>query len=259
MRTMIIIMAVLSAGVAGAQYSGIADFTPLVKKCSGLAEQVGLVDRPTRYVVVGLDITAGREGELQKDREGITRLVKGMKPGDILEVYLIHSRAQSEQEAVFRAALSENPGPANKQFNRARQAAEQSWEECWEKNVMSLATSDRKQQTDLFGFLLFVAEQKPEFMSHKEPVLVMLTDGQQVGDGCNMERRAPGTADLERAKDNDLVADLGNVRVVFAGMTATHQVSNAHWRKLRTFWKRYAAAAGVRSVALSSERRLDLF
>lgn len=87
---------------------------------------------------------------------------------------------------------------------------------------------------------------------------MILTDGQQVGDGFNMERRAPGKADLERAKENDLVADLNNVRVVFAGMTPTHRVSNAHWRKLKSFWKEYADEAGARSVSVSSERRLDL-
>ena len=212
-----------------------------------------------KYIVIGLDITAGREGELTKDREAISRIINDARLGDRIEIYLIHSRAESEQESVFTAEMPTEPGPAGQSLKRAKMAVENEWASCWDERIVPLmADASRKQQTDLFGFMRYVTTQKPEFKSHKYANLILFTDGQQVGDGYNMEKSVPVNCDLDRIKTSGLLPDMKGIGIRFAGMTATHKVSNAHWRKLQDFWKEYAAKAGADSVVVTSDRNVQL-
>lgn len=255
MKTIACMIALTALGI-GAQKMGYVDFQELSDKAVPILEWAEIKDKDPRYIIVGLDITAGREGELEKDRAAIAELVKKTRSGDIIEVYLIHSRAESEQEAVFTAHIPENPGAAGQELVRAKQKADKEWSSCWDESVVSMMSSDKKQRTDLFGFMRFVTSQKPEFQGHKHPRLVLFTDGQQVGDGFNMEKRVPTTAQLSKLRDDELLPELNGVSVKFAGFTPTHKVSNAHWRKLQNFWKEYLKEAGAESVAISSERKL---
>lgn len=253
--SILILAAVLAVG---AQQMGYVDFQPAIEKGRDFLQGAGFLEKEPRSVVVGLDITAGREGDLAKDREAIGKLVHSLRPGEKLDLYLIHSRAESEQEAVFTAELPEEAGAGGQRLARAKKAAETAWAECWDKKVMPLLSSNKTQRTELIGFMRFLSSQKPEFLEHKNPELVLLTDGQEVnGEGFNFEKRAPRTSDIERLRDNDLLPDLSGVRVVIAGMTPTHGISNVHSRKLHAFYKEFAKECGAKSVSITSERRAE--
>lgn len=256
MRTLAI-LSILTAAAIGLHYGGIVNFDPAVDRVVQIAEKVDLIEKEPRNEIIGLDITAGREAELDKDREAIGKRVEGLRAGDQMTVYLIHSRAESDQEAIFSITMPENSGPAGRVLVRGKKAAEQAWNDCWEKSVTPLIKSDKAQRTDLFGFMRFVATQKPDFMSHHNAALILFTDGQQVGDGFNMERKAPSKADLERALGKELIPDLEGIRLYFVGVTPTHKIDNAHWRKLQTFWKEYGKEANAKSVSVSSERSIN--
>lgn len=257
MRT-IWIMTALTATVIGLSYAGVINMDPVVSRAVDIAQRIELLDREPRTIIVGLDITAGREGELEKDRRAIGEIIHRAGQGDRISVYLIHSRAESEQEAVFSAALPDSPGPSGQVLARAKKEADARWESCWEKRVLSLTSSDKTQRTDLFGFMRFVAAQRPEFADRGNAYLVLFTDGQQVGDGFNMEKKAPGRADLEKAERLELIPELDGVRVQFAGVTPTHRIDNEHWRRIQTFWKEYGSLSGAKSVSVTSERNIRM-
>jgi hypothetical protein len=247
-------LTVVIALTAGLHYGGIVNLTPIADQTVQILEQYEVVERGPIYTIIGLDVTAGRERELMKDRKAIGELIRIMRAGDHMVVYLIHSRAESEQEAVFSTKMPDNQGPMSQVLTRAKHSAESSWSSCWDKNVISVIHSDKKQQTDLFGFMRFVASQKPEFLEHKKAILLLFTDGQQVGDGFNFEKSGPTNADLERAEKMGLIPELPGVSLVFAGVTPTHRISNEHWRKIQSFWKDYGYQSRARSTKVSSER-----
>lgn len=252
MKTMTILM-IVSALAVGGQYYGVVDFRPLGDKVIAIAKEAELIEGQPRHTVIGLDITAGREQELAKDRQAIADFIGNARLGDRIEVFLIHSKSESDQEAVFIAELPTQAGAVGQELVRAKKRIENDWAECWDKKVVPLMTSDRKQRTDLFGFMRYVST-KNDFLAQEEPVLIMFTDGQQVGDGVNMEKRIPTGEQLTALQDEGLVPELENLTVNFMGVTPTHGVTNAHWRKLQTFWKEYGTTANVRSVKVTSDR-----
>jgi len=222
------------------------------------AEQAELVEKQPQTIIIGLDITAGREKELEKDRLAIDKLVANLKTGDQMSVYLIHSRAESEQEAAFSVKMSELAGPAGQTLVREKKVAQAEWEKCWRQSVLQLVHSDKAQRTDLFGFMRFVAAQKAGLLCSPHAVLILFTDGQQVGDGFNMERKAPSSDDLKIAARNDFIPDLQGARLIFTGVTPTHNIDNAHWRKIQSFWKEYGKKSLAGNVSVSSERTIVL-
>lgn len=237
---------------------GYVDFQSIADKAVPILQRAEILDKEPRYTIIGWDITAGRESELDKDRAAIAELVKNARLGDKLEVYLIHSRSESEQEAVFASEMPEDAGAAGQGLVRAKQRADKEWANCWNEKITHLLSSEKKQRTDLFGFMRFVTSQKPEFQEHKHPMLVLFTDGQQVGDGFNMERHAPTSAQLKQLIGSDLMPELNGVNISFAGFTPTHNVTNAHWRKLQNFWKEYAKEAGAESISITSDRKIRI-
>jgi hypothetical protein len=241
--------------LAGLHYTGVVDATPMVKTAQKIGEDFKLVERAPRYTLVGIDVTSGREQELEKDREAVAKLIEVMVTGDRVEVYLIHGQAESAQQRVFQAGMPEAEGPVGQALARERQKAIREWQECWESKVIAATRSTQSNRTDLFGFCRF-AGSKQGFRSHKAPSLVLLTDAQQVGDGLNMERKIPTEGDLERLKQQHMLPSLTGIRVVMAGVTPTHSISNAHWRGLRSFWEEYLKTSGAASVEFSSERNL---
>ena len=252
------VLSLMTALVVGLHYGGMVDFEPAASRIAQIAEKAELIERAPRHILVGLDITSGREREIDKDRQVIGEMVRDLRSGERMSVYLIHSRAESEQEAVFSVMMPEHEGPAGQVLLREKKAAEKHWIECWDRNVVPLTRSAKAQRTDLFGFMRFVSTQKSEFVRHPCPVLILFTDGQQVGDGYNMERRPPSQADMERAEKCDMVPNLRDVRLQFVGVTPTHGIDNGHWRKIQAFWKEYGRTAGVKSVSVSSERTISI-
>ncbi len=237
------------------------NLNPVAKGIIQLAEQIELVQRTPAHILIGLDITSGRERELMKDRTAVTALVNQLRSGDTLSIYLIHSRAESDQEEVFKAEMPQNSGPMGQELSRKQLKAQRDWECCWREKIMPLIHSDEarlKQQTDIFGFLRFVSSQKPEFRDSTRAYLILYTDGQHVGDGFNFERRAPTGREIDLAERNDLMPDLRNIRLFFAGVTPTHQISNEHWRRIQRFWKEYGRASGASSVSVLSERAVGI-
>jgi hypothetical protein len=241
--------------VAGLHYTGKIDATPALKSVQKLGEEFKLVERAPRYTIVGIDVTRGREEELTKDRDAVAKLVEGMVAGDRLECYLIDGHAESAQQRVFQAAMPEAEGPVGQVLAREKKKAVVQWQECWDAQVAGGAGSPQTNRTDLFGFLRF-ASAKEAFAAHKDPRLVLLTDAQQVGDGVNMERRVPTEDDLTRLEQEKLLPRLTGIRVVMAGVTPTHGISNAHWRGLRRFWSAFLKECGAASAEFSSERNL---
>ena len=65
-------------------------------------------------------------------------------------------------------------------------------------------------------------------------------------------------AELQKLKEKSLLPELNGVNIRFAGLTATHKVTNSHWRQLQTFWTEYAHEAGASKVAVTSDRRIRL-
>jgi hypothetical protein len=254
----------LAAGITTASVFGLhhaGALTPVLDKAEHIAVVAGVIQKSPCNIVVGLDITSGREGELVKDKKAIEKMIRNLGPGDKLSVYLIHSRAESEQEAIFNVDLPETIGPMGQVLQRAKAAADKEWSVCWQDKVMPLVRSDEaklKQRTDLFGFLRFIAHQKSEFLKEKKAWIVLFTDGQHVGDGFNMEKRAPQDRDLDKAEQSDFIPPLHNVRLAFVGMTPTHGISNEHWRKLQTFWKNYGNISGAKCTSVSSGRDLNV-
>lgn len=104
----------------------------------------------------------------------------------------------------------------------------------------------------------FVAAQKADLISSPNAVLILFTDGQQVGDGFNMEKKAPSSDDLKTAASNDFIPDLHGVRMIFTGVTPSHGIDNAHWRKIQSFWKEYGKKALALNISVSSERTIIL-
>jgi hypothetical protein len=86
--------------------------------------------------------------------------------------------------------------------------------------------------------------------------LILLTDGQQVGDGFNFEKTIPDERHLGKVKNAELMPDLGGVSVLLAGVTPTHNISNLHWRKLQSWWTKYLKESGAEVAAVTSERSL---
>jgi len=254
----IAIMIAMTALAIGGQQMGYVDLEGVADKVNPYLVEIGARDKDPRHMIIGLDITAGREGELEKDRVAIAEIIKSARQGDRIELFLIHSRAESEQDAVFLAELPENSGPAGQELVRAKVKAEKEWSTCWDEKITPLLNSDKKQRTDLFGFMRFATSQNDDFLKSKHPILVLFTDGQQVGDGFNMEKKVPSARQIKTLKDDELLPDLSGVKVRFAGFTPTHKVSNAHWRKLQSFWKDYAKDAGAESVGVTSDRRISI-
>lgn len=249
LNRVIIMSAVVGAIAAGLQATGAVDLKAVPK-------ELGLAGSGPRNIIVAVDITAGREEELPKDFEAVQTLVGKARPGDKIEVFLIHSRAESEQEAIFAVEMPDDEGPMGMAFARAQKSAEQSLKESWDKSVKAdLGDHDLVQRTDLFGFFRFVS-QRAEFRKSKKPILIILTDGQEVGDGFNFERTIPADHDLKRAKEAELMPDLSGVNVTIAGMTPTHNITNLHWRKLESWWKKYFDEAGAKVTAISSDRSI---
>jgi hypothetical protein len=149
---MIAITVVIGALAVGAHTAGIVDLKKIPK-------ELGLSAGEPRYIIVAADITAGREGELQKDFEAVQQLVENAHLGDKIEVFLIHSRAESSQEAIFKAEMPTDEGPMGAAFKRAQKKAKQSFADCWNKSIVAaLGDSRLVQQTDLFGFYRFVSQ-----------------------------------------------------------------------------------------------------
>ena len=241
----------ITALLLGMQLGGLVNLQQIPNDI-GLSEHI-----ETRYVIVGLDITLGREDELQKDFVAIQKLLKKINLGDKLEMFLIHSRSESEQEAICSIEMPNKPGPMGLELSRAKKGAEQAFSNCWDEKVKPLIGSNKYvQRTDLFGFLRFVS-QRAEFRKHENPILILLTDGQQVGDGLNFEKVIPNEADLTKVIDNNLLPNLSGIKVLIAGFTPTHNVSNAHWRKLQAWWREYLKTAGAEVVSIASERNLQ--
>ncbi len=217
-------------------------------------EGLGLLVTTERYIIVGIDITEGRENEVPKDFKAIQGLLTKTNPGDKIEVFLIHSRSESAQEALFVAEMPGDEGPMGVSLERAQKAAQRCLEDRWKKKIGTfLADKQFVQQTDLFDFFRFVS-QKKEFHRSKRPILMLFTDGQQVGDGFNFERKVPDRQDLTKVKGNDLMADLKGISVTLLGCTATHNISNYHWRKLQAWWGAYLKEAGAETISITSER-----
>jgi hypothetical protein len=249
---------ITTASVFGLHQTGL--LPPVLEKAEHIAVTAGIIQRPNN-IVIGLDITAGRERELVKDKKAIEKMICNLGSGDKLSVYLIHSRSESDQEEIFSAGLPDNIGPMGQVLQRAKTAAEKEWSACWQERVMPLVRSDEaklKQRTDLFGFLRFIANQKSEFIEEKKAWIILFTDGQHVGDGFNMEKRAPQDSDLDKAEQADFIPALNGVRLAFLGMTPTHSISNEHWRQIQKFWKAYGNASGAKYTSVSSERNLSI-
>ncbi len=254
-----LITGITTASAAGLHYAGMLN--PALDKVEHVAVLAGVIQKSPRNIVIGMDITAGREGELSKDKKAIDKLIKNLDAGDRISVYLIHSRAESEQEELFSLSLPESIGPMGQVLIRAKKTAEQEWDVCWQKKIMPLVDSDQaklKQRTDLFGFMRFISSQKAELLTHKKAFLIVFTDGQHVGDGFNFEKRQPSENDIEKAEKSDFIPDLHNIRLFFVGMTPTHRISNDHWRQIQKFWKAYGNISGAKRVNVSSERNINL-
>lgn len=240
----------ITALILGMHLSGLINLQQ-VSKDIGLSEHI-----ENKYVIIAVDITAGREKELQKDFEAIQKLLKKVHLADKVEIFLIHSRAESEQEAVCSIEMPYKPGPMGLELSRAKKAAEQIFSRCWEEKVQPLIGTDRfVQRTDLFGFFRFVS-QRAEFRKHNNSILVLLTDGQQVGDGFNFEKTPPNEGGLANARANNLLPDLSGIKVLIAGFTPTHNISNSHWRVLQSWWREYLKQAGAEIASISSERNI---
>jgi hypothetical protein len=178
-----------------------------------------------------------------------------MAPADRCEVYLIHGQAESSQECIFRAVMPDAPGPVGQSLERARQKAIADWQEYRKTSVFTVKNATQANSTDLFGFCRF-AGHKQGFKSHDHPYLILFTDAQQVGDGMNLEKKAPDDTDIETIRKKGLLPDLKDIRVVMAGVTPTHGITNAHWRTLQTFWENFLKATGASSIEFSSERNI---
>jgi len=249
LNKIIVTTAVIAALAAGLQASHVLDLRTVPK-------ELGLVGSEPRNIIVAADITAGREEELPKDFEAVRKLMDKANPGDKIEVFLIHSRAEAEQEAIFTVQMPNDEGPMGMAFIRAQKGAQQSFKECWDRNIQALlGDSSLVQRTDLFGFFRFVSH-RAEFRKSKKPVLIVLTDGQEVGDGFNFERAIPTDHDLTMAEKAELLPDLSGVNATLAGMTPTHNITNLHWRKLESWWKEYLKEAGAVVTAISSDRSI---
>jgi len=248
-----------SAFAIGAHYYNIVDYANLYQnKVVPMLKNAEIMAKDPRHIVIGLDITAGREGELTKDREAIANIIGEARLNDRIEVYLIHSRAESEQEALFSVQMPSNAGPAGQTFARAKQKAEQDWQQCWSRVKALDHDGGKKGQTDLVGFLRFCIYQKPEFQESKHPYLILFTDGQQTGDGYNFEKKAPTDLHLMSMANEGFMPDLSGIALWFAGVTPTHGITNSHWRKIQSYWISFARTAGARSVAVSSNRTIRL-
>lgn len=252
------ILGILTATALGLHYTGLVNFTPALNKAVHYARQAELIEKQARTIIIGLDITAGREKELEKDWRAIDKLVAALGNGDEMSVYLIHSRAESEQETVFFVKMPEHAGPAGQLLTREKKAAQDAWKSCWQGSVLPMVKSDKAQRTDLFGFMRFVASEKARELESGQAVLILFTDGQQVGDGFNMEKKAPAPEDLEGVAGRNFIPELRGACLIFAGVTPTHGIDNAHWRQIQTFWKGYGKKAGASRVSVSSERAIVL-
>lgn len=257
--TAILVAGITTASVVGLHQTGM--LIPALSKAEQVGVTVGIIPQSSNSIIVGLDITTGREHELVKDKQAIDKMIHKLGTGDYMTIYLIHSRAESEQEEIFSVVLPDNIGPMGQILQRKKSAAVKEWNICWQEKVMPLVHNvgtQLKLRTDLFGFLRFIAHQKTEFLEKKKAWVILFTDGQHVGDGFNMEKRAPHDSDLDRANQADFIPPLNNVRLIFLGMTPTHRISNDHWRQIQKFWKAYGNASGAKYTSVSSERNLSI-
>lgn len=260
MKTIALSVLLTASAVAiGTHYYNIVDYAKLYQNSVvPMLKNAEIMEKEPRHIVIGLDITAGREGELTKDREAIAKIIGEARLNDRIEVYLIHSRAEAEQEALFSVQMPQNAGPAGQTFTRSKRKAEQDWQQCWRRVEALDHDGGKKGQTDLVGFLRFCLYQKPEFQNSKHPYLILFTDGQQTGDGYNFEKKAPTNLDLKSMATKGFMPDLSGIAILFVGVTPTHGITNSHWRSIQSYWITFAESAGAKSVAVSSNRVLLL-
>lgn len=238
----------LAALAIGSHMTGLVNLKTLP------AEMEQLVTGDQRHIIVGVDITEGRENEIPKDYKAVQKLIAGLKTGDAVEIYLIDSKSESYQEAIFSAKMPDDDGPMETAIRKAQKDAQNAISECWDDSINKALTDKHLvQQTDLFGFFRF-ASRKTDFRSSTKPVLILFTDGQEVGDSFNFEKKIPDSHDLTKVKNNDLLPDLKGVIVMISGYTPTHNISNEHWRKLQVWWRDYLKEAGAKAISISSER-----
>ncbi|MBF0560210.1 MAG: hypothetical protein HQL08_15680 [Nitrospirae bacterium] len=248
-------MLMKTAGISAALIAlAVAMHTSGVVNLEKPAEELGLLDAKARHIIVGVDITVGRENELPKDLNSIKSMMAKSNAGDRIDIFLIHARSESSQEAIFSVQMPEDSGPMGLALQRAQKAAQCSLSEKWDKSI-ALYSNEFAQATDLFGFFRFVS-QKQAVGKSEGTVLILYTDGQQVGDGFNFERKAPEESDLRKVRTNGLLADLNGIRITFAGVTPTHNITNRHWRKLQSWWHSYLKEAGAKDILISSEREI---
>ncbi len=115
----IAITAAVAAVAIGAHTSGLAN----LKTMPGKIEQLVTVQQ--RHIIIGVDITAGRENEVPKDFRAVQRLLENAEIGDKIEIYLIDSRSESSQEAIFSVKMPEDEGPMGMALKKAKKGAQQ--------------------------------------------------------------------------------------------------------------------------------------
>lgn len=243
----------IAALAIGAHSLGYINWYQVAETAVPYLQQAEILEKDPTYIIIGVDITAGREAELESDFNAILAMLRNMGPGDRVDIILIHGKSESAQDAVYSCKLPKNPGPAGQLLKRAKQNVGKDFDAAWKTNVFSPLASKKKGQTDLFGFMRLIAK-KEEFMGQKNAWLILFTDGLHVGDGMNMEKKIPALSQLARLKKDELLPELHRIHVRLLGMTATHNISNNHYREVKKFWHEYCKEAGVESVEITSER-----
>lgn len=205
--------------------------------------------RPVHYQVA-TDLTKGREGQASSDSLFIEHLFDKLTLSDEIEIYAMHSYTEAQVIEVVQYKMPDSRGPFGRVLARARDEVRQIFRTNWRKAVGQVVGTELAEKTDAFGFFRIAAANRSTTLDN---VLFALSDMQQVGDGCNFEMEVPNHNTVKLCQRKNLVPDLSDFRLYVSGCTATHGISNGHYRALERWWvDEFFPLTGVKVSSYSS-------
>ena len=223
------------------------------------ADSLGLISRIHHHIDICVDVTAAEDldQELSKDSLFVEAVMQRLNTGDLLHLYLIHARAESRQESIFKAHMPSEPGPMKSNLEKARKNARGSFRANWARGIADARKRRFELQTDLVGLFRYLSRHTGDLKAKRTSV-VILSDMQDVRLGeWNFERKPPDEKLLDSWEKRGFLADLKGRAIFVFRCGPAHSISNEHYDLIRKFWRSYFQRTGATLVAYGYERDLS--
>ena len=210
----------------------------------------------SRQFIVGIDLTKGREEQARNDSLCIVnQILPILDVEDKIDVYVIHGRSEAQPLHILSSTMPSDKGSYEQGWKRAKEDAESLFKANWQDAVSHMQDQALSLRTDIFGFLQLCSSHR---VPSRETMIILLSDMQQVGDGMNFEKEIPDSSTVRLCREGGLVSDLHGCKMYVLGCTATHGISNQHYRAIRTWWvTRFLPLTNAKLIAYSSDYEMN--